>query len=58
MLSDLTEETLQLLPMERVREGGALLVPGAQCRVCLRGFKAGQYAVSYTHLTLPTSGRV
>ena len=43
VLSDLTEETVRLLPLEKVREGGALLAPGAQCRVCLRGFKAGQY---------------
>ncbi|XP_076461903.1 E3 ubiquitin-protein ligase Zswim2-like [Babylonia areolata] len=42
-LSDLTEEVLQMLPVERVRERGPLLAPGAQCRVCLRGFAVGQY---------------
>ncbi|KAL8608905.1 hypothetical protein ACOMHN_063034 [Nucella lapillus] len=42
-LSDLTEEAVQMLPLEKVREGGSLLAPGAQCRVCLRGFTAGQY---------------
>ncbi|XP_025095547.1 E3 ubiquitin-protein ligase Zswim2-like isoform X2 [Pomacea canaliculata] len=42
-LSNLSEENIQLLPLERVRHGGALLAPGAQCRICLRGYQEGQY---------------
>ncbi|KAK7110909.1 E3 ubiquitin-protein ligase Zswim2-like [Littorina saxatilis] len=42
-LSDLTEEAVQMLPVERARQGGALCAPGAQCRVCLRPYTAGQY---------------
>ncbi|XP_055901014.1 E3 ubiquitin-protein ligase Zswim2-like isoform X2 [Biomphalaria glabrata] len=41
-LSNLTEETIQALPLEKVREGGPLLALGSQCRVCLRGFSLGQ----------------
>ncbi|XP_050419026.1 E3 ubiquitin-protein ligase Zswim2 [Patella vulgata] len=40
--SDLTEETVNSLPQEKVREGGQLLAPGVQCRICLRGYEIGQ----------------
>ncbi|CAL1533867.1 unnamed protein product [Lymnaea stagnalis] len=42
-MSNLTEESLQTIPIERVRDGGPLLAPGSQCRVCLRGFTVGQF---------------
>ncbi|XP_059145371.1 uncharacterized protein LOC131932456 isoform X2 [Physella acuta] len=42
-LSNLTEEAVQAIPLEKVREGGPLLALGSQCRVCLRGFSAGQF---------------
>ncbi|KAH9492441.1 E3 ubiquitin-protein ligase Zswim2 [Bulinus truncatus] len=41
-LSNLTESSLQALPLEKVREGGPLLALGSQCRICLRGFSVGQ----------------
>lgn len=40
--SQLTEDDLSCLPLERVREGGQLLSIGVQCRICLRGFSVGQ----------------
>ncbi|BFY98253.1 hypothetical protein BsWGS_01293 [Bradybaena similaris] len=42
-LSNLSEENLRAIPIERVKEGGALLALGCQCRVCLRGFTVGQF---------------
>ena len=42
-LSDLTEETIQSFPMERIRQNGPLLAPGQQCRICLRGYEIGQF---------------
>ena len=41
--SDLTQETIQSFPMERVRLAHPLLAPGQQCRVCLRSYDTGQF---------------
>ncbi|KAJ8024520.1 E3 ubiquitin-protein ligase Zswim2 [Holothuria leucospilota] len=40
--STIPEEVVKSFPTEKVREGGALMSPGVQCRVCLRGFTLGQ----------------
>ncbi len=40
--SDLTEETIHALPLERVRHNSPLLAPGQQCRMCLHGYQEGQ----------------
>ncbi|CAG5117314.1 unnamed protein product [Candidula unifasciata] len=42
-LSNLSEEHLRAIPIERVKEAGPLLALGCQCRVCLRGFTVGQF---------------
>ena len=41
--SEIPEEVVHQFPLEKVREGGALLAPGKQCRVCLRAFQIGQF---------------
>ena len=41
--SELTEESLRLLPSMRVMDGSMLLAPGEQCRVCLRTYSPGDY---------------
>ncbi|KAK3108108.1 hypothetical protein FSP39_001414 [Pinctada imbricata] len=41
--SEIPEDVIHQFPLERVREGGALLAPGKQCRVCLRAFEIGQF---------------
>ena len=41
--SEIPEEVVHQFPLEKVREGGVLLAPGKQCRVCLRAFEIGQF---------------
>nr|XP_022306012.1 uncharacterized protein LOC111112643 isoform X2 [Crassostrea virginica] len=41
--SDIPESVIQKFPLEKVRERGALLAPGMQCRICLRGYEVNQY---------------
>lgn len=41
LTSDLTPESVQSLPLERVAPHSRLLAPGQQCRVCLRPYTAG-----------------
>ena len=41
--SDIPEEVVHNLPLEKVRENGPLLAPGIQCRVCLRAYQVGQF---------------
>ncbi|XP_033762710.1 uncharacterized protein LOC117344164 isoform X2 [Pecten maximus] len=41
--SDIPESVINSFPLEKVRENGALLAPGIQCRVCLRGYQVGQF---------------
>ncbi|XP_046349991.2 E3 ubiquitin-protein ligase ZSWIM2-like [Haliotis rufescens] len=43
MTSDIPEEVVNMLPLERVRERSQLLAPGSQCRMCLRSFVVGQH---------------
>lgn len=41
-LSQIPEKVIKSWPTEKLRSGHALLGPGQQCRVCLRGFQPEQ----------------
>ncbi|XP_048755909.1 E3 ubiquitin-protein ligase ZSWIM2-like isoform X2 [Ostrea edulis] len=41
--SDIPEAVVNKFPIEKVRERGALLAPGIQCRICLRGYEVNQF---------------
>ena len=41
-LSDLTEQSVRSLPLERVRHYSKLLQPGQQCRICFHPFLSDQ----------------
>ncbi|XP_071959967.1 uncharacterized protein [Antedon mediterranea] len=40
--SSVPESFIKSLPSEKVRQGSSLLVPGSQCRVCLRAYAVGE----------------
>ena len=40
--SSIPESVIKSFPTETVRQGSAMLTPGTQCRVCLRGYDLGQ----------------
>ncbi|XP_077966256.1 E3 ubiquitin-protein ligase Zswim2-like isoform X1 [Styela clava] len=42
-LCGLPEHVINTLPMMKVRPGAKLLVPGKQCRICLRSYEVGEY---------------
>ncbi|XP_072029613.1 E3 ubiquitin-protein ligase ZSWIM2-like [Amphiura filiformis] len=40
--SNIPENVIKSFPTETIRQGSAMLTPGTQCRVCLRGYEIGQ----------------
>ena len=40
--SNIPEKVIKSFPTETVRQGSALLNPGMQCRICLRGYSISQ----------------
>jgi E3 ubiquitin-protein ligase ZSWIM2 len=42
-LSQIPEKIIKTLPVECIRESNNLLLPGQQCRICLRPFKLAEF---------------